>query len=784
MDPLIGTIIFFTLFFVSASIIAAKENDSTKQILKQINVILLPENCQPVDRTVANELKQSFCPNAKIVYGSIDAEKHVLKISVADEKLSDQSGINPQGESWMYFKLNPDGSGELIASKANLLYALFCQIRDEWLNENVAEFASGKLICSDFKWITGRDELLTGRTGFQNSKGYAGEEALIEKNIQELARIGCSHVIINELAKGTMETGPAGEIYYRFYEYTPDFDQYVETDLIKGTYPPEFLNANLTLLKTQARLAAKYGLTPGMYVANPRTMPESFFQKYPFLRGARVDHTFRSFKPRYTMTLAHPLVRWHYSQIIKKILTEVPEIKFMQTLINDSGAGFEYTSSLYPGKNGGPYIVREWRPDAEIAEAAAKNVINYYRLLRDAAREVSPDFRIITTLKNIAEEADIILSGMDNGIDRLMMSQRADVEKETEWKRTKQTFEKRGSFMYAFTSIKGSPYILGVPSPWWAYNTLKQTAETGFDRIDTQVDLATLATYDINREVLRAFQFEPNRTIDDIVMTQAKRWVGEGYAARLIDIWKKVDKAAQAAPVHPLYGTLGFTWYRFWARPFVPDISKIPVEDREYYEKYMITVFNNPHNIDFGADALWQMISPEQGDQMVADFDSTVWGLLDEAITKTKEALTNIPENEPAKEVFTELRDRLIAYRCYCMTLRNIGAWVAGVHGYIGAKDANDKSKRLEMVRDMVAKELSNTKELLTLWENSTVDFMPIYQPGENMHHFGENLGLLLKKKIELMEKYGDSKPHIDPDFMWRMPADYPVSEDEYLKYK
>ncbi|MCK5739686.1 hypothetical protein KAH55_10905, partial [bacterium] len=144
----------------------------------------------------------------------------------------------------------------------------------------------------------------------------------------------------------------------------------------------------------------------------------------------------------------------------------------------------------------------------------------------------------------------------------------------------------------------------------------------------------------------------------------------------------------------------------------------------------------------------------------------------------------DISENEPAKGVFTELRDRLIAYRCYCMTLRNIGAWVAGVRGYIGAKDANDKSKRLEMVKDMVAKELINTKELLMLWENSTVDFMPIYQPGENMHHFGVNLGTLLKKKIELMEKYGDVKPHVDPDFMWHMPADYPVPEDEYLKYK
>ena len=193
----------------------------------------------------------------------------------------------------------------------------------------------------------------------------------------ELARIGCSHVVVNEMAsRFAYERGPHGEIYYRFYDYLPDLDQYVESKPNAGTYPAEHLQPNLSRLQFMARTAAKYGLVPGFYAAHPRSVPESLLQRYPS---------------------------------------------------HDSGSGFEYTASLYPGRNVGPYVVREWRPAAEIAEKAARNVIRYWRGLRDAARQVRPDFVLIAGLKNIAEEQGPILDGIDAGIDLQAESQRSDV---------------------------------------------------------------------------------------------------------------------------------------------------------------------------------------------------------------------------------------------------------------------------------------------------------------------------------------------------------------------
>lgn len=70
-----------------------------------------------------------------------------------------------------------------------------------------------------------------------------------------------------------------------------------------------------------------------------------------------------------------------------------------------------------------------------------------------------------------------------------------------------------------------------------------------------------------------------------------------------------------------------FTWYRFWVRPFVPDMSAIPEADRVAYEEMMLTIFNNPNNIDFGADALWEILDVDTCDRHLHAFEAA-WGAL------------------------------------------------------------------------------------------------------------------------------------------------------------
>ena len=71
---------------------------------------------------------------------------------------------------------------------------------------------------------------------------------------------------------------------------------------------------------------------------------------------------------------------------------------------NDSGSGFEHTKSLYVGRNGGPYLVREWKDDEDIARLAADNIAHFLPPPRDAAARINPGFRVITRLESFYGE--------------------------------------------------------------------------------------------------------------------------------------------------------------------------------------------------------------------------------------------------------------------------------------------------------------------------------------------------------------------------------------------
>lgn len=737
-------------------------------------LISYPAAGPPVLATIANSLRNELAPHARVTpveAGAPPIQGGAIRLSLQGDGFADAPVEDPP--HWSYIRI-ADGNGQLTATAPHLLYAQYARLRDEWSHLDASALASGRLSRATFSVVAGRDELLIGRYGFAKHRTGIVDDTDIEATFAELARQGCSHVVVNEVAsRFGYERGPHGEIYYRFYDYLPDIDQYVETKLNAGTYPAEHLQANLARLRFLAQTATRYGLTPGFYAAHPRSVPESLLQRYPWLRGARIDHTFRSYAPRYNLTVAHPVVRWHYGELIQRLLRQVPEIGFLKTLLNDSGSGFEYTASLYPGRNGGPYVVREWRPDDEIAQKAAGNVIRYWRGLRDAARQVNPDFVLIAGLKNIAEEQGPILDGMDAGIDLQAESQRGDVE-DPEWTSTLAALRSKGSQAWTETRAKNA-YLLGIPSPWVTAARIQHMADTGFDHVDIYCDAVYLAPFDPNRHVIGAFQSHDDDGIDvDATVSRCARlWAGED-ADRLVDAWRAVDRAVAALPDIGQYAWLGFTWYRFWARPFVPDMSRIPEADRVPYEEMMLTIFNNPHNIDFGADALWTILDVEQCDRLLPGFDD-VWPALADALRIVEAQAT-----DEAAPVWPDLRDRLLAFGCYAETLRNICGWVAGVHGFLQASNESERERRRTQVRDTCARELDNARRLLALWERSDVDFMPLMAHGETTHHYGLNLGELQRHRIRLMEQYGDAEPAIDPDYMWRMPPGSSVTEDDY----
>ncbi|MDY7108205.1 MAG: hypothetical protein SYC29_06165, partial [Planctomycetota bacterium] len=378
------------------------------EAIQRIELIVVPDGTTPVYRTAAEELAR--IAGAPVRTGqptAHDERAGVFRIAPAVD-------LTPPGgaTSSAVFRLTPDGSGFLTADPPHLLFGFLTYLLRRLAQTEIERVAEPATFPATFAWQRSvYDYFLT-----QEGRIQRGLHA--ETYVRRLAECGFTHLEVNGLAFPMgLETGPRGEAYPMFYTYCPALDQFVSSGLNRGLYPDYYLSANLAQLRFNAALARRYGLVPGLLCFEPRSVPEEFFARYPMLRGARVDHPFRSFKPRYNMTIAHPRVREHYAEMMARLMDEVPELAFLSVWTNDSGAGFEHTSSLYVGRNGGAYLIREWRDHADIARTAAENALWFLRVLRDAGRAINPEFRVITRLEPFTAERETIWGGLRDGLE-------------------------------------------------------------------------------------------------------------------------------------------------------------------------------------------------------------------------------------------------------------------------------------------------------------------------------------------------------------------------------
>ena len=766
--------------------------------LKKITRIQYCVDSHTVVKTASEELQNSTNATVLEISKSKNLEERVgvFSISIADDLLFNdfnymQTKERIKGE-FVFFQIKEDGSGKIVTSKANILFSFVCYLSEHLLDHDIDVFVKGKIFPITFNWqrVT-YDYFLTQEGRIQRNLDK-------ESYVRELARLGFTHLEVNGLAYPMgLESGPKGETYPMFYTYCPALDQFVYSELNKGLYPFYYLAANLNNLKENAKLAYKYGLTPGMLCFEPRSVPEEFFQRYPMLRGARVDHPFRSFKPRYNMTITHPKVREHYAEMMEKLMTEVPDLGFISIWTNDSGAGFEYTKSLYVGRNGGAYLIREWKEDEEIARLAGENAIRFFRVLRDTACEINPGFRVITRMESFYGEHDTVWQGLGQGVEVESASliakgwdmpyshpkypdnksitagsvyQHVFDEKEKPF--IAELAEKDANAHFYFTAgphIMFNP-LLGIPYPNLTFQKLHSMHSNGVEYLAHTGGgfPPNLVPYNINHEIVRLFQFNPEMNINDEIVKIAIKWADEKFYKELVKAWELTEKAIFAFPnIFPLYSGMGFTWYRLWVRPFVPNLEAISDQDRAFYQDFMCTTPHNPNNVDLSRDVLFQLTTPEKSEINVRRIDQNLWQPMDNAIeilqSIEKEAIGELGENN----VITDQLVRLKALRCWFMTQRNVAAWIAGVHGYLNAESASQKRTCRNMIRDMMEKEIENTREVKILLD-SNVEFMSVTDKGETPLVYGDNLGELLDKRIELMIEHINDEPYIDPNYIER----------------
>lgn len=770
-----------------------------KEVLNEIREVRIPHVGYPVEETVARELLKFLASGATIQPvqpEEMKSEKGKFYIAVADESLTrllQEKRLKIRSlKDWVFFGIDEKSCCWLLSSKPYFLYAAFYYVMEKQLEDDASRLKP---------WLRSMSFSVEKSTFDLFLTQYARliRDFRREEYIREYARLGFTHIEVNALsAPFPLEKGVSGEFYPDFYTYCPALDQFVSSGLNQGLYPSQYLKSNLELLKENARLAVHYGLVPGLLCFEPRSVPEALFKRYPTLRGARVDHPFRSFKPRFNLSTVHPVVQRHYAELMTNLMKEVPELEFLSIWTNDSGSGFEHTKSLYVGRNGGAYLIREWKDDEEIAKAAAGNILNFFRLLRDAASRVNPKFRIITRLESFFGERPFLWPELKEGIDVEVNSLLVrgwennyphphypevkvlgSAYHHQLWEGEKEPMEELESrnsrcfFYHSFGTHTNHEPLLGIPFPWLTYEKLLSSYKLGAHYLAHVggIQAPDKVPYAVNQEVFRLFQFEPELDIDKAVLSIASSYAGEDYAQDLVRGWKSAEQAIRHFMPLPLYSHYGSVWLRLLVRPLVPDIGRIPKKQRAYYEKFMCSSVHNPNKVDLARDVLFELVSKEYAHKAFKRIDENVWGYLEAAIELFKEKMNDTQKhgNQRAYKVFEDQYFRIRALRCLYEVLRNTAVWIYAVHEYLDNSDPKNKAACRNLLDEMSEREIQNCRELIQLWEMAPVEWMIISGRVETTFIHAENFPKLLGKKVALIKKHKDDEPYIDPDYMFRV---------------
>lgn len=231
-------------------------------------------------------------------------------------------------------------------------------------------------------------------------------------HFREIARLGFNGVEINRYADAGYHVRHRkfpGDSYAWYMSYAPALDAFVESSLTKGLYDAGELEANLDDLRAGAQLAREFGLEPGFVCYEPRGVNEAIFDKYPELRGSRIDHPGRSLQPRYALDIAHPRVLEHYAESMTLLMREVPELRYFNFWTQDSGSGLPFASKLYFGPNGS-YLART-KTMGELAH-------DFTKTLLDAGRAANPRFEVIMQAgwEYTESERKLIASALPDGV--------------------------------------------------------------------------------------------------------------------------------------------------------------------------------------------------------------------------------------------------------------------------------------------------------------------------------------------------------------------------------
>ena len=605
----------------------------------------------------------------------------------------------------------------------------------------------------------------------------------LEKHIRDTARTGIQNFEINRLFEAipvqVKERRAWSDKYQWWCFYSPALDMFVESKLNRGTYKDSMLEGNRAEMKKTAELARKYGMKPVLQIFEPRLWPERLYDKFPELRGSRVDYATYSGEAEYSPDVNHPLVRQHYAEMTEALLREVPDLDLIEVWSNDSCAGFAWSKRTYMEANG---------PISHRKKPVAESVVNLLTSIRDGGRKINPKLRVSINLawfihsgKDSLSDAREVLKALPPDIEACATlgtyfrnSKKAPPEiywELLDWARKNLGREIQVQFEEVSNPWKPLGPLQGIPYPETAADMLKQVKAKDVRAFTIRGGLTTEAFVPnfINNEVIRSIQYDGEAfNLEKVLEDRAKSWTSSAEEAELLrQLWTTGDDLFRH------YNNSGISWtsamfvsartlFRHLISPVVPNPYLLAYQETAYYRPMEFHVGEtDPSWFDISYYGYGQTIA----DDMMLDLVRRIDLLLEKATAALKLAGDFKGKKSPA---ITDLEARFRAFICMSETDRALFSNQEAIHAYLKSTPAGRPAIRAA-IRRIQDREIKNVVHFIEVLDGFDGVLIPETSGEDNVYVIRAPITHQLKQKLKVMRNHLDDEPG-------------PVIEGNYVK--
>ena len=561
------------------------------------------------------------------------------------------------------------------------------------------------------------------------------------------------------------------KVYHWFSNYAASLDQFAISGLFRGVYPRALVDLNFRRMKTMATEAVKAGLKPLLYCAEPRFVPNRFFDKRADLRGSRVDNPAHGATPYFALCVDRKEVREHYQEMLDEIMREIPQITTLSLFTTDSGSGFCHCEG-YNGPNG-PKHCKRIHPADRIATFCSD--------LIDTGRKHNSEFEVHINSHLEPELRKEISQRKVNGLCISvygLYSWVGDLEDHWAYHQYRSQIEQVGydaarqerldwfRRRVEDVSVNESkpwamllgPYLCPlryVPRPYETLRILRQYIEMGIRNLSLRglLNIADQVEYDVNMELVSAFQAQPDANDAEILSAVLSKWDAENLSEPLCSAWRLADEAVQQRPLWShCFGGDEF----LVVGPLVPDFNQLTKDEFAYFDR--ISAHDELREVKGQFYFIPRLGEHKEYEYVLRKYKTHTLALLSEAAEILKSAISSA---DPAKQT----EQRILGEQLRYIELNHSHQtsqyhWVQmGLLMHGGSLD--------ETAEQIVSNEIENTKRFVELLDNQAAKYLDIAAIKGCMYLLDPDVIDQFSERIAVMEAHRNDplRPASDADY-------------------